>query len=339
MQIIIFASVYSLSTMHALSILLVGIFTFVELNCENLFDCAHDSLKQDEEFLPESLRHWNKSRYWEKLKHTGQTILSCGDKPDNCPLKADGWTLPDMVALCEVENDSVMRDLTKRSVLRNAGYEYLVTQSPDLRGIDVALLYRPDAFQLLHSHSLRITPLKGMRPTRDILYAEGLIANGDTLHVFVVHLPSRYGGTRHTRPYRLQVGKKLMESVDSIRTNHPQASILVAGDFNEGDRTEVLQWLNEQGLHSVTAEACGQHGARGTYKYQGIWESIDHVLTTAPMRKRLIDSHVNDALFLLEEDQRFGKVQPRRNYQGYRYNDGFSDHLPLVVHFNLEVSE
>ena len=138
-----------------LSLLLSGFLTLVELNCENLFDYFHDEGKQDEEYLPDATRHWNKKRYWRKLNHTAQTLLSASD---------DG--IPDLIALCEVENDSVMRDLTKRSLLRNAGYEYLVTQSPDLRGIDVALLYSPFTFSPIQSYPLRVKPVENMRPTR-----------------------------------------------------------------------------------------------------------------------------------------------------------------------------
>jgi hypothetical protein len=103
--------------------LLICLFTFVELNCENLFDTQHDSLKHDEEFLPASAMHWTPSRYWHKLNRIGQDILSCGELDTT-------KVIPDMVVLTEVENDSVMRDLTKRSLLRNAGYEYVMTDSP-----------------------------------------------------------------------------------------------------------------------------------------------------------------------------------------------------------------
>ena len=103
-----------------LSLLLSGFFTFVELNCENLFDYFHDDGKQDVEFLPESTRHWTKNRYWRKLNNIAQELLSCSNEG-----------IPDMIALCEIENDTVMRDLTKRSLLRNAGYEYIMTSSPD----------------------------------------------------------------------------------------------------------------------------------------------------------------------------------------------------------------
>ena len=185
-----------------LSLLLASVFTFVELNCENLFDCLHDTSKQDEEFMPDSYRHWTRTRYWRKLNHIGQEILSCGED-------TSGWSLPDMVALCEVENDSVMHDLTMRSLLRKAGYRYIMTSSPDLRGIDVALMYSPFSFSLLNHHSIRVAPMKDMRPTRDILYASGVVLSGDTLHVFVVHAPSRAGGEAGTRPFRMLVARRL----------------------------------------------------------------------------------------------------------------------------------
>ena len=132
--------------------------TVVELNCENLFDYRHDEGKDDTEYLPETTRHWTKKRYWRKLNNIAQELLSTSD---------DG--IPDLIALCEVENDSCLNDLTHRSLLRNAGYEYLMTNSPDVRGVDVALLYSPFSFAPLRSYSLRVTPVEGMRPTRDIL--------------------------------------------------------------------------------------------------------------------------------------------------------------------------
>ena len=135
-----------------LSMLLISLFTFVELNCENLFDCRHDSLKNDTEFLPDGAYHWTRTRYWQKLDRIGQAILSCG-------VKEQTWQLPDMVALCEVENDSVLHDLTRRSLLRNARYDYVMTNSPDERGIDVALMYSPYSFRLIGSHSVRVKPI------------------------------------------------------------------------------------------------------------------------------------------------------------------------------------
>lgn len=323
-----------------LPILLISLFTFVELNCENLFDCQHDSLKNDTEFMPGGAYHWTRTRYWQKLDRIGQTILSCGEQQVTNQLSEGGvnngksWQLPDMVALCEVENDSVLRDLTRRSLLRNARYDYVMTNSPDERGIDVALMYSPYSFRLIGSHSVRVNPVKGMRPTRDILYASGVIASGDTLHVIVAHLPSRRGGEKYSRPFRMAAATQVAAVVDSIYNNvSAEAKIIVAGDFNDYSNSESLQLLRSKRMTEVSQGAKGRNGAEGTYRYQGQWGSLDHILASRNLADGLIECYINDAEFLIEHDEKYGGVKPHRNYIGPRYNNGFSDHLPLVARF------
>jgi len=303
-----------------LSLLLTGFLTLVELNCENLFDCKHDTLKQDTEWLPDGKRRWSPARYWRKLNHIGQEILSCQEEG-----------VPDLVALVEVENDSVLFDLTHRSLLRGAGYEYLMTQSPDVRGIDVALLYQPMTFRPICYDYLDIIPLAGMRPTRDILYVQGGTLKGDTLHVFVVHAPSRYGGDKQTHPNRRLIAERL---IGAIRQLPADAKVIIAGDFNDEATDPALRFLEDNGLHNVTAKATGSHGAKATYRYQGLWQSIDHVFVSGVLLDSVERSFINDAPFLLEEDKKYGGVKPLRTYNGYRYQRGFSDHLPLIVRFN-----
>lgn len=308
-----------------LTLILASFLTFVELNCENLFDCRHDSLKQDTEFMPESLRKWTPWRYWHKLNNIGKEIIACGEENGD-------FRIPDLVALTEVENDSVMHDLTRRSLLRNANYEYVLTDSPDERGIDVALLYSPFTFSLITTKYHRIEPVEGMSPTRDILYVKGKIISGDTLHVYVVHAPSKYDGEKRTRPYRLAVANVLNKSIDSLRTINKDARILIAGDFNETSAEPSITAISENDLHNVTSAAKGLNGAMGTYKYDGIWQSIDHVFVSNSLKNNVVWSKIFDAPFLLTEDKRHGGVKPSRTYNGMRYSqDGFSDHLPLVV--------
>ena len=292
----------------------------MELNCENLFDCQHDSLKQDTEFLPEATRHWTRKRYWQKLNNIAQELLSTCD---------DG--IPDLIALCEVENDSVLHDLSRRSLLRNAGYEYVMTDSPDLRGIDVALLYSPVSFALIGTHGLRVMPVEGMRPTRDILYVSGRVLSGDTLHLFVVHAPSRYGGERHSRPFRQAVAERLCQSVDSIRAISPDASILVAGDFNDEADGPIVTYIGQHGLVNLKKDAHGQNDVKGTYRYQGQWGSIDHIFGSPYIYNKVEKAYIHAPKFLLEEEKTYGGVRPRRTYNGMRYQQGYSDHLPLVL--------
>ena len=271
--------------------------------------------------MPASVRNWTPARYWRKMNSIGQEILSCQD---------DG--IPDLVALVEVENDSVIFDLTRRSLLRHAGYEYLMTQSPDVRGIDVALLYQPMTFRPLCCDYLEVEPLEGMRPTRDVLYVQGETSERDTLHVFVVHAPSRFGGEHPTRSNRRVVMERIMQVVRELPED---AKVIIAGDFNDYADSPSLQCLEQHGFINVTREARGSNGARGTYRYQGEWESIDHVLVSRVLRDFVAESFINDAPFLLEEDKKYGGVKPLRTYNGYRYQRGFSDHLPLVVRFRF----
>lgn len=299
-------------------------FTFVEYNVENLFDYLDDEDKDDAAFLPDATRRWTKKRYWKKQNSLAKALLSCNE---------DG--IPDLIALCEVENDVTLTDLTKRSLLRNAGYEYLMTSSPDQRGVDVALLYSPFSFAPIHSYPLRIETIEGMRPTRDILYASGRLQSGDTLHVFVVHAPSRNGGEKTTRPFRLQAANRLLQSVDSVRAISPDANILIAGDFNDYADSPALVKICENHLTNVTSGASGQNGAMGTYRYKGEWGSLDHVLVSERMKSRLESAIVHAPLFLLEEDETYGGYLPRRTYKGMKYQKGYSDHLPLVVRFKL----
>ena len=307
-----------------LTLILSSLLTFMELNCENLFDTRHDSLKNDLEFLPDGSYKWTPYRYWAKLNHLGQEIV------------AQSNPIPDFVAMCEVENDSVMFDLTRRSLLRNAGYEYVMTSSPDERGIDVALLYQPASFALLHSHSIRIKPLPDTRPTRDILYASGLVITGDTLHVFVVHAPSRRGGEVVSRPYRLLVASQLAEAVDSVYAISRDAKIIIAGDFNDYADSPALQYLYEHHLINITADAQGSHGAKATYRWHGEWRSLDQILCSPSLAARKQSSVIGDLPFLLEDDEKYGGKKPYRTYLGPRYLGGYSDHLPLVVQLKNE---
>ena len=303
-----------------LSLLLSSFLTFVELNCENLFDTSHGVGKEDSEFLPDGKRYWTRTRYWGKLNRIGQEILSCSDH------------LPDLVALVEVENDSVLHQLTRRSLLRNAGYEYLMTTSPDARGLDVALLYQPASFRPLCYESLEVPVLPEMRPTRDILYVQGQIITGDTLHIYVVHAPSRYGGEKETRPYRMKVAEIISRQVKM----HHQERVIVTGDFNDYFDDASLKYLEESSLVNVTKNTVGICGeAKGTYRFQGEWRSLDHFFCSKRVADCVESTYINDNAFLLDDDVRFGGKRPLRSYNGIRFQKGFSDHLPLIVKFKF----
>ena len=172
-----------------------------------------------------------------------------------------------------------------------------------------------------------------MRPTRDVLYVTGCCASGDTIHIFVIHSPSRYGGERVSRPNRLQVIRQLQHHLVGIG---PHASVIITGDFNDYYDSPALKELYALGLQNITCDAQGKNGAKGTYRYRGEWHSLDHVLVSPLIYNKVDSVYINDAPFLLEDEPQYGGKRPFRTFQGAHYQPGFSDHLPIVVRFNLE---
>jgi exonuclease III len=310
-------------------LLLSLLFTIISYNCENLFDCRHDSLKNDVEFLPDAPRHWTFGRYWQKLNNLGRVIQQCG-----------GDVLPDIAALLEVENDSTLVMFTRGSVLKGAGYRYVMTDSPDARGIDVALIYNPLTFRLESSYAIR--PQIGNLLTRDILYAKGVARARDTLHIFAVHAPSRRNGQGATEPLRMQVMRRLMQSVDSIRGVSPDAKIILLGDFNDYSHNKALKEIVKRGFTEVSRGIKGLNydhtGVKGTYKYQGRWDSLDHIFVTDKVMGQVRRCFIYDALWLLEEDSK-GGYKPFRTYLGPLYHKGVSDHLPIVMEIRVKNEE
>ena len=326
-------------------------FRIVSYNVENLFDCKHDSLKDDYEFLPKATRRWNYFKYKKKLDNVARTIVAVGE-----------GTLPALVALCEVENDSVMHDLTRYSALREAGYRYIMTQSEDERGIDVALLYQRSLFKPIGQQSLKVErPSKRNHPTRDILHVWGLLLNLDTLDIFIAHFPSRSEGAKATEPYRLSAARRLKQAIDSICQVRVRAQVIVTGDFNDyPDNRSVKEVLaadvppedkdslqTNRLYHLLAGKAPKRkrwwaYSASGSYKYKGEWGLLDHILVSgnllqasSPLFTCEEQAGVARLPFLLKPDPKYGGMQPFRTYQGMRYEGGFSDHLPVYAEFRL----
>ena len=284
-------------------------------NTENLFDCKDDPKKNDNEFLPDATRHWTYFRYRDKVKNLAKGIIASGNE-----------YVPDLVGLCEVENDSCLYDLTRRSPLKEAGYRYVMTDSPDQRGIDVALLYQRGSFKLIQHQSIQI-PSKQLKkaPTRDILHVVGKVVSGDTLDVMVVHYPSRRGGKAKSEPHRLLVTEILKQTVDSVMQVRQNPNVVIMGDFNDGPSSAVMKKLCSDGrLVNLM-----QGKKEGTYRYRGKWEILDQFLVSRNVRAKNVE--ILRHPFLLEEDEKYGGDKPFRTYNGMRYQGGFSDHLPIIL--------
>lgn len=296
---------------------------FMSYNVENLFDCVDDSLTDDNAFLPEATRHWTSHRYWDKLQAISRAIATAGDN-----------RVPDFVALCEVENDSVMHDLTNRSSLRTAKYEYLMTTSNDPRGIDVALMYKTTTFRPFAHRSLRLPQelIPKGRHVRDVLLVSGELHMGDTLDILICHLPSRLNG-KQSALLRYHVVEYICQAIDSICHERTIPRIIVMGDLNDIPHSKALTPLTERARLT-----CITQNLNGSYRYKGKWEQIDH----AYLSSTLLHSSNTTALhlspqgawnlsseFLTEPEPRYGGCRPRRTYNGMRYEGGTSDHLPV----------
>ena len=281
--------------------------TIISYNVENLFDCQHDTLKDDSSFLPDGMHHWTYYRYQTKLDRIAQVIVNIS-----------GWESAEMVGLCEVENERCLRDLCYR--LKRFHYKFVHYESADKRGIDVALLYDSTKVKILNSKPLRVD-LQG-DVTRDILYVEALVGNQDTLHAMVCHLPSKLGGAAATEGKRNAAKQVIQQQVDSILRMQSEAKIVVMGDMN----SEVKDDL--QGMSNMMI-GCEKEG-KGTHKYKGIWSCLDQFYLSTTLK-----TNANVIIFspewLLEEDTKYLDYQPKRTYLGYRYHGGYSDHLPIVL--------
>ncbi len=200
-----------------------GDFRLMFYNVENLFDCFDDSLTLDNEFLPMGDRNWTWEKYQKKSQKVAKVILAAG-----------GWEFPDLIGLCEIENRFVLDGIFKIGYLNNTGYEIIHRESPDRRGIDVALVYQPETFHPIDTSFLRlIYEGDSISTTREILYVKGKTHTEDTLHVFVNHWPSRWGGQLESEDHRVAAAHLLKEKVSEIFTENNNALIVIMGDFND----------------------------------------------------------------------------------------------------------
>lgn len=309
-------------------------------NVENLFDTKDDSLKNDNEFLPESPKRWTYKRYQDKLTKIAKVIIASGTE-----------NVPDLVGLSEVENDTCVRDLIKYSPLREAGYRYVITDSPDERGIDVVLLYQRSTFKLLDKKEITIPHQElGYSPTRNILHVSGQVISGDTLDIFVCHMPSRAGGEKKSEHFRMKTCRELKKATDIVMHTRKNPHIVIMGDFNDFPSsrsiTQSLGAMNPKksikpsGLYNLMYEMKG-----GTNRYRGEWGILDQIIVsgtlldkTKPIFTSPEKSQILRYPFLLEEDDKYGGDSPSRTYIGMKYHDGYSDHLPVCVDLDIHYS-
>lgn len=310
-------------------------FKVVSYNVENYFDYQHDSLKLDQEYLPGGIRGWNSQKYHAKQNHISQVIAAIG-----------GWNPPTIVGLYEVENEKCMYELTNYSPLKNLKYKYIHYESPDARGIDVAMMYQSDMFKPIKSFPISINFPDDVYKTRDLLYVSGKIPTGDTLHLFFCHFPSRLGGELESEDRRSFVASTLRSKVDSIFETNLEAKIIIMGDFNDYPSnisiektlgaSQLSDSIRSNKLYNL-AFALQEKGI-GSHKFEAEWGMLDQIIVSGSLlnpEKKIFttqsDMHVFNADFLLLDDEKYLGKKAFRTYNGMKYQGGYSDHLPVYV--------
>jgi predicted extracellular nuclease len=307
-------------------------------NVENFFDCENDSATSDEEFTPEGDRRWNSGRMYNKAERLAKVILAAGK-----------WNPPVFVGLCEIENRKVLELLTNLVPLNKYHYKIVHKDSPDERGIDVAFIYRPELFRPFDYQAIPVfDPEDTIFKTRDILRVSGILNGCDTIHVFVNHWPSRYGGMMETVRYRRFAAETLRLAIQDLNMKQANAKIICTGDFNDAPNDESLEKVlgaqssdnPEISGEMINLSAGWMTKPIKTLKNQYTWEVFDQWIVSDYFLEskdcfEFSSSEIFDARFLLEPDTKFGGVKPKRTYIGFKYQEGFSDHLPVLIRLKL----
>ncbi len=304
-------------------------YRFVFYNVENLFHPSNDSLINDEEFTPEGRKHWSFYRYHQKLNKTAKVCLALSSTK-----------VPALMAMAELESELVLEDLLKTEVLDQFNYQYVHYNSPDRRGIDVGLIYDKDQLRLIYSQAfpLRLASDSNFR-SRDILYTQFVSLGGDSLDLFTCHWPSRYGGQEASEYKRIAAAQLLKEKVDSLQSRG-RTKIIVMGDLNDEPSNKSLQEI-VKAKKEISAKddlknlMLSLDLSKGSHRYKGQWAYLDQIIISSEVNNVLGEFGCFEAPFLLEEDQRYPGQQPFRTYKGMRYNEGFSDHLPIYLDLKL----
>lgn len=304
-------------------------------NVENLFDTVNEPGKNDGEFTPDSEKKWTEERYSKKVNDIAK-VLGAINKNE----------LPEIIGLCEVENRKVLEDLVQTDVLEIGKYEIVHFESPDFRGIDCALLFRPDEFRMLKSSPVQVSfSDEPNYTTRDILYVKGETKNKEEFHIFVNHWPSRIGGNDETEPKRVAVATILKSKIDSVQNENSRANIIVLGDMNDEPSNKSL--ISVLGAKSPDTENAAlinlmfpiYKNKLGSYYYRGNWNMLDNIVVSANLldNKGFRCVEKQGAVFYeswMEYKNKNGEISPNRTYGGPNYYGGVSDHFP--VYFKLQ---
>lgn len=306
-------------------------------NVENLFDTEDDPHTNDDWFTENSPLEWTDERYAQKLRNLARVLVSM---PHGVPA---------IMGLAEVENSQVLADLNEELNWQGLGMDFIHEDSPDERGIDVALLYHPEQFQYIE-HDVHPVHFEqdDHDKTRDILKVTGILG-GEEVHVFVNHWPSRGEGVKESMPKRAAAARVLREEVDGLLEEDPTARILILGDLNDYPTDPAVKEVLRANSHPVydAGELLNlsfnpHYRGQGSHVHEGDWGMLDHIIVSLGLAHPeaglgLLSQEVNimNEEWLLYRNRRKNQVKPSRTYAGKKYHGGFSDHLPVYIELSV----
>ncbi len=306
-----------------------NLFSIAFYNTENLFDYKDDKHTLDNDFTPSGRKKWGQYRYQHKVNKIAKVISKIGTQHCVFP--------PVLIGLAEVETKEVALDVINSETLRYLNYDCIHYESPDERGIDVALLYHKDFFEILYSEAIHVDVFEtnGVKDdTRDILYVKGNLYNEET-HVFINHWPSRRKGIDKTHLKRISLAKLLSKKIEAILDKDTDAKIIVMGDFNDDPTSEsIAKHLVSNKIKNPATELLTP--TQGSLSHNGVWHLFDQILHSVSFQKdkgnQFVKAEIFNQEFLTDWTGR-NKGEPLRTYIGKFYRGGFSDHFPVFSVF------
>lgn len=314
-------------------------------NLENLFDTVNDTLKNDEASPIMSITENREEIYQKKLANMAKVISEMGVKEAN--------NSPVILGVSEVENRKVLEDLTNTKVLKNKNYNIIHYDSPDRRGIDVALLYQPNYFNPSHHQNfeLKLWDEKGARIyTRDQLLVSGYL-DGELIHIIVNHWPSRRGGEQKSSYKREKAAYLTTQIIEKVRETDPDAKIIIMGDLNDDPTNNSLKKV----LKTKSKKADVLNGdiynptedmfrrGQNTLVYRDNINLFDQIMITSPlleMKKdystfKMYKVNIFNPQYLTTQNGKY-KGYPFRSFAGNNFINGYSDHYPIYMHLIRE---
>ncbi len=324
---------------------LYKIHTIVFYNLENLFDTEDDPLTFDNDRTPEGKDHWTEEIYRKKLKNMAKVISEIGHSVSG--------KLPTIIGVCEIENSLVLEDLLNQESLLKKDYGIIQFDSPDRRGIDVALLYRKHLFIPTHykAHELLIYDNNDVTKriyTRDQLLVSGML-DGEKIHFLINHWPSRRGGEARSRPKRIKAAKLSRQLIDSIFSEDPYAKIITMGDFNDDPTSiSVKKYLGAHGDRKKMnikemynpMEQLHSKGL-GTLAWRDTWNLFDQIIISTELLKtdysnyRFYKAGIYNKGYLVNSKGKY-KGYPFRSFSNGAFSGGYSDHFPVYIYLIKE---